>query len=349
MKPFRLIALAFLATTTLSAVPALAQSQLPSEGPESTQTRSRIDLRPTFMGKAYDIVGGKFDGKRGYLFRIWNRGDGAIKLRRLPGRFNKRRQVLGILSTGAEYSDGTLSFEGRDTLGEPLFVDRQRETLNPSPTGAFADRPANFIVVVEPEVDSLVYSLRGRTATATYASAQVEVLDLGGGSDDDRNPNLPPDPGEAAFATLEGVDANNNGIRDEVELALYEMHRDEPEVLAIQFLGARDNDTVLRLVAAGDVEALWEYELRENGERYAYCLNEMEEYRGGTKPWGWSGDRGKDLTFVSINTRERSDVYVKYHKYLNDFVVRMVEEGIWTGEFEDQYVCPTEPYGEPAR
>jgi hypothetical protein len=33
--------------------------------------------------------------------------------------------------------------------------------------------------------------------------------------------NLPPDPGEAGKATLEGIDSNGNGVRDDVEIAIY--------------------------------------------------------------------------------------------------------------------------------
>ena len=36
--------------------------------------------------------------------------------------------------------------------------------------------------------------------------------------------NLPPDPGEAADDTIAGVDANENGIRDDVELAVFEKY-----------------------------------------------------------------------------------------------------------------------------
>jgi hypothetical protein len=33
--------------------------------------------------------------------------------------------------------------------------------------------------------------------------------------------NLPPDPGAEGKKTLEGIDANNNGVRDDVEIAIY--------------------------------------------------------------------------------------------------------------------------------
>ena len=36
--------------------------------------------------------------------------------------------------------------------------------------------------------------------------------------------NLPPDPGPNADKTVEGVDANNNGIRDDVELAIFKQY-----------------------------------------------------------------------------------------------------------------------------
>ncbi|MEM8633428.1 MAG: hypothetical protein AAGF33_00485 [Pseudomonadota bacterium] len=138
------------------------------------------DLRPTFMGTAYDVTGGSFDGKRGFLFRIWNREGVPVELSTIPDSFNQ--PILGFLSVGAEYTNGVASFEGQTTSNALLF-DGSTETLNPSPTGAFADRPANFIAIVEPTVDTLVFTLRNRTATASYAAATVETLDLGSSGD----------------------------------------------------------------------------------------------------------------------------------------------------------------------
>ena len=42
--------------------------------------------------------------------------------------------------------------------------------------------------------------------------------------DDVIGKNLPPDPGADADKTIEGVDANNNGIRDDVELAIFKQY-----------------------------------------------------------------------------------------------------------------------------
>ncbi|MDR1912515.1 MAG: hypothetical protein LBQ52_09270 [Helicobacteraceae bacterium] len=43
----------------------------------------------------------------------------------------------------------------------------------------------------------------------------------GGGSNGGGNVELPPDPGSEGRKTLEGIDSNNNGIRDDVEIAIY--------------------------------------------------------------------------------------------------------------------------------
>ncbi|GHV60176.1 hypothetical protein FACS1894103_4970 [Campylobacterota bacterium] len=38
-------------------------------------------------------------------------------------------------------------------------------------------------------------------------------------------PELPPDPGKAGKATLEGIDSNKNGVRDDVEIEIYKYAR----------------------------------------------------------------------------------------------------------------------------
>jgi hypothetical protein len=45
--------------------------------------------------------------------------------------------------------------------------------------------------------------------------------------------NLPPDPGALADATIQGVDANQNGIRDDVELAIFREYPDSAKTRAV--------------------------------------------------------------------------------------------------------------------
>ena len=57
--------------------------------------------------------------------------------------------------------------------------------------------------------------------------------------------NLPPEPDAALKdATLEGIDVNNNGIRDDVELAIFKLHPDSARVRAaeLQYAMALQNE-----------------------------------------------------------------------------------------------------------
>lgn len=51
--------------------------------------------------------------------------------------------------------------------------------------------------------------------------------------DDVMGNNLPPDPGAEADKTIQGIDANKNGIRDDVELAIFKAYPDSAKTRAV--------------------------------------------------------------------------------------------------------------------
>ncbi len=51
--------------------------------------------------------------------------------------------------------------------------------------------------------------------------------------DDVMGKNLPPDPGALANATVQGIDANKNGIRDDVELAIFKKYPNSAKTRAV--------------------------------------------------------------------------------------------------------------------
>ena len=51
--------------------------------------------------------------------------------------------------------------------------------------------------------------------------------------DDVIGKNLPPDPGAEADKTIAGIDANKNGIRDDVELAIFKQYPDSAKTRAV--------------------------------------------------------------------------------------------------------------------
>ena len=290
-----LVSGAFASGLLLLATSALAQ--VPYDGTQ--------DLRPTFMGTAYDIEGGAYDGKRGYLFRIWNRSGEAVSLDTLPDRFDG--EVLGFLSDGASYSDGTASYPDSPERGDALF-EAGPEVLAPSPTGAFSDRPANVIVVVEPEVERLVWTLRRRTATAALSASERETLELGETRDEPDPPDdLPPDPGEAGKATLLGIDSNNNGVRDDVEITLARIYADEPDVRQYLYQVARRQAGLVDIGANGTREQAVEFLNSREFGLASHCL----VYHRFTHdlPMGWASDRSRETRVYMLNTPERVAAY----------------------------------------
>src|SRR3989344_1564688 len=74
-----------------------------------------------------------------------------------------------------------------------------------------------FVVLV---IARVPYVLDKKKTEEQVAKIHATKLTL----DDVMGKNLPADPGESANATIQGVDANRNGIRDDVELAVFKLY-----------------------------------------------------------------------------------------------------------------------------
>ena len=290
----------------LGAVPAAAQS-----GGDPVAYSSALDVRPTFMGTVYDFRGGELDGQRGWLFRVWNRTGEPVRLDGLPGA--TRPGADAVLSVGAVY-EGTGESAFRDDPGrwEFLFADGA-EVLEPSPSGAFGDRPANIVIVTEADVERVVYTLGRRTATASLSAANVEEVELDGGAELD----LPPHPGREGRATLQGIDSNGNGVRDDVEIAIAKTYSD-PAVRALQMQGARGYARTLEIGASGSTYqtyAAQRYVNTKEAQIYSACLvyEEIANHE-----YAWSEDRGRELRAMMLNTRERIRAYDSFDDALGN-------------------------------
>src|SRR3989344_4602368 len=67
------------------------------------------------------------------------------------------------------------------------------------------------------EIIRLPFRLREEKTVEQVAKIHATKLQLS----DVMGENLPPDPGAEADKTVQGIDANTNGIRDDVELAIF--------------------------------------------------------------------------------------------------------------------------------
>lgn len=87
--------------------------------------------------------------------------------------------------------------------------------------------------------------------------------------DDVMGVNLPPDPGAEADKTVAGIDANANGIRDDVELAIFKEYPNSAKTRAVllQYALALQMEVTQPIVNTGTVDAVADY-----GERSGMCV-----------------------------------------------------------------------------
>ncbi len=87
--------------------------------------------------------------------------------------------------------------------------------------------------------------------------------------DDVMGKNLPPDPGALADQTIQGIDANHNGIRDDVELAIFKEYPNSAKTRAVllQYALALQMEVIQPIVNMGTVDAVANY-----GERSDTCI-----------------------------------------------------------------------------
>src|SRR3989338_1918033 len=83
-----------------------------------------------------------------------------------------------------------------------------------------------FVVLL---VARLPFYLRNENTKEQVAKIHATKLTM----DDVMGVNLPPDPGTEADKTVAGIDANKNGIRDDVELAIFEEYPNSAKTRAV--------------------------------------------------------------------------------------------------------------------
>ncbi len=133
--------------------------------------------------------------------------------------------------------------------------------------------------------------------------------------------NLPPDPGANADTTVQGVDANNNNIRDDVELAVFREYPNSAKTRAVLLqyalaLQMQFNQHIINETTVTEV-------IREHSRAYM-CVGKiltrddnnekiMEQY---------FKDTDKLRSFVEdkqLNTSARKDAQDAFYKYLRSY------------------------------
>jgi hypothetical protein len=134
--------------------------------------------------------------------------------------------------------------------------------------------------------------------------------------------NLPPDPGALADKTIAGIDANNNGIRDDVELAVFKEYPNSAKTRAVllQYALALQMEVVQPIVNTVTVTEI----VTEEG-RADTCVADTLVPRKSPESSRSSADMEKIHAFTSfiedrqLNTDIRKETQKNFLKNLRSF------------------------------
>jgi hypothetical protein len=141
-----------------------------------------------------------------------------------------------------------------------------------------------------------------------------------GGSNNGSN-NLPPDPGEAGKATLEGIDSNNNGIRDDLEIAIYN-YAPKPEEDRLRAAMTQNAKARQLAIIAGHTKDQQTIKEADDASWLAvFCVNRIKkEYE--------KGNFVKQIERKAFNTPDRVEAYMRFNEALSGKVLSAPQEPI---------------------
>ena len=114
----------------------------------------------------------------------------------------------------------------------------------------------------------LPFYLQNKNTAEQVAKIHATKLTM----DDVMGVNLPPDPGMEADKTVAGIDANKNGIRDDVELAIFKEYPSSAKTRAVllQYALALQMEVVQPIINMETVTAV-----AEDGDRAYACVGKI--------------------------------------------------------------------------
>lgn len=131
--------------------------------------------------------------------------------------------------------------------------------------------------------------------------------------DDVMGKNLPPDPGANADKNVQGIDANNNGIRDDVELAVFKGYPNSAKTRAVllQYALALQMEVVQPMINAGTVG-----EVANKQDRATFCMAEIVPTKGEGSVITAIEKYGKFIFDKQFNTELRKNAHKNFYLYL---------------------------------
>jgi hypothetical protein len=134
--------------------------------------------------------------------------------------------------------------------------------------------------------------------------------------DDVMGANLPPSPGVEAGMTIVGIDANKNGIRDDVELAIFKEYATSSKTRAVllQYALALQMEFTQPLVNTETVIAVAQEESRAH-----YCVTNLSKRDDLKRFMNETGVYFKFVESRQINTPERDNYQKDFFSHLRSY------------------------------
>jgi len=132
--------------------------------------------------------------------------------------------------------------------------------------------------------------------------------------DDVMGKNLPPEPGAEADKTVAGVDANHNGIRDDVELAIFKEYPDSARTRAVllQYALAFQMEVTQPMINAGTVGAV-----ANEQDRAFFCSAKLVDEKGGEGAVMTAIEKyGKFVSVLQFNNENREKAHKDFYSHL---------------------------------
>ena len=163
---------------------------------------------------------------------------------------------------------------------------------------------AAFIAVVIYRIPHAVEQQKTAEAVAKIHATKLTLDDVMG-------KNLPPDPGLDANKTIEGVDANKNGIRDDVELAIFKKYPNLARIRAaeLQYAMALQNELTSNVFNSETLVAA----IQEEGRGFG-CIYKSSPT---DQVFNVYKKEIRDLVFNTDGRKKRSDEI--FNKYMTSF------------------------------
>jgi hypothetical protein len=151
----------------------------------------------------------------------------------------------------------------------------------------------------------------GGDSDSSSGNGSSQSQDDSGSAPDDSG--LPPDPGEAGKATLEGIDSDNDGIRDDVQRYLATAYSDSPKIK--EWFGEVAKADQKMIFLHNDRERLLQVTREKN--RYLDCIYIIQDDLNMTmKEIG-------EYKAILYNTNDRIDSYSSIQKALSGASFRL--------------------------